>query len=115
VGLQGEKRIVSGGRYILLQNGWQCTYPGSHPPEPGEAIKGATLVEELCDACGRDTWESRTRWALHILAVHKAKDVESCPVPAPHFRDAELGKDREFWQRWMAQVYLNDLMPGHIL
>jgi len=40
--------------------------------------------------------------------MHKAEDVESCPVPAPHFRDAELGKDREFWQRWTVQAYLND-------
>src|SRR5439155_26397412 len=97
-----------------LRNGWQCTYPGPHPPQPGEAIKGTTLVEKLCDACGRDTGKSRTRGALHILTTHKAKDVESCPVPAPHFRYTKLGKDREFWQRRMAQVYLNDQVRWRI-
>jgi hypothetical protein len=54
------------------------------------------------------------RWALYILAMHKAKDVESCPVPAPYFRYAELGKYREFWQRWMAQVYLKDQVRWRI-
>jgi hypothetical protein len=44
----------------FLRNRWQCTYPGPHSPEPGEAIEGTTRIEKLCDAGGRDTWKSRT-------------------------------------------------------